>query len=77
MALVRHQVWLARNFYRFQGLQPEPRYSLDQVKASFRFLAWIQKRHVLLSTFEEQWLAGGVLSTVLGDGTLAFPDELR
>ena len=72
MALVRHQVWLARNFHRFQGLQPEPQYSLDRVKASFRFLARIQQRHVLRSTFEEQWLAGGVLGTVSGDGTLAF-----
>ena len=77
MALVRHQVWVARNFFRFENLQPEPRYSLERVKTSFRFLARLQQRLSLRSHFEAQWLAGGVLGTVCGDGTLAFPDELH
>ena len=77
IALVRHQVWLARNFHCFQGLQPEPWYLLDRVKVSFCFLVHIQMQHILRSTFEEQWLAGGILGTVLGDGMLVFPDELR
>ena len=77
MALLRHQVWISRNFFRFQHLQPEPRYALERIKSSFRFLARIQQRHVLRSHLELQWLAGGVLGTVCGDGMLAFPDELR
>ena len=77
MALLRHQVWISRNFFRFEHLQPEPRYALERIKSSFRFLARLELRHSLRSYVEQQWLAGGVLGTVCGDGTLAFPDELR
>ena len=50
MALVRHQVWTSRNFFRFEHLQLEPRYALEHVKSSFRFLEHLQQCHALVPT---------------------------
>ena len=77
MALVQHQVWISWTFFRFKHFQPEPRYALERVKSTFHFLACLQQCHVLRSHLQMQWLAGGILGMVCGDGTLKFPDELH
>lgn len=76
LGVVRHNTWTARNFYRFDGISPEPLRSLKIIKSSIRFVLWVQRRYCALTVFESQWLAGGVLGSLAPNGSLSFPDAL-
>ena len=77
LGLIRHRIWVDRNFDRFDGIQPDPHLSLERIKSSFRFLLRVQRRHSLISIFELNWLAGGVLGSLHIDGYFSVCDELH
>ena len=70
LGIIRHQIWIARNSHHFDGLQLEPQISLKRIKSSLRFLLRVQQHHCLVTTFEKEWLAGGVLGSLQPDGSL-------
>ena len=63
--------------YAHDGIQPDPHLSLERIKSSFRFLLRVQRRHALISIFESNWLAGGLLESLHMDGSFSFCDELH
>ena len=77
LGIIRHSIWVARNAFRFDGIQPQPHVSLKRIKSSFRFLLRIQRRHCLISTFEKEWLVGGLFGSLLADGSISFIAELH
>ena len=77
LGLIRHRIWVDRNFHRFDGIQPDPHLSLERIKSSFRFLLRVQRRHSLISIFESSWLAGGVLGSLDMDGSFSVCPELH
>ena len=77
MGIIRHRIWVARNAFRFDGIQPLPQISLERIKSSFRFLLRIQRRHCLISTFENEWLARGLFGTLLANESISFAGKLH
>ena len=66
LGVVRHQIWCARNKYRFEGIILIASVILTKIKSSFRFVARVQKRQCSLMHFKSQWLINGTL----GQGAL-------
>ena len=77
LAIIRHQIWIARNSSRFDGLKPEPEISLKRIKSPSHLLFRVQQCHCLVTTFEQEWLAGGVFGSLQPDGSLSFQAELH
>ena len=65
LATLRHYVWVARNAWQFEGTRPDPQGLVEKILASFRFVLRVQQRNARVSFYEDEWLAGGVLKSVL------------
>ena len=77
LGIIRHRIWVARNAFRFDGVQPIPLLTVEQATSSFRFLLRIQSRHIPSSQFVKKWLAGGFFGHILDDNSILFAAALQ
>jgi hypothetical protein len=75
LGVIRHQIWVARNGYRFEKIPVVYRTVLSSIKSSLRFTLRVQHRHCPRYLFSESWLAGGVFGFVSPDDVIVFPEE--
>ena len=75
LGVIRHQVWVARNGYRFEHIYVNYGSVLSSVKFALRFMLRVQRRHCPVDRYSTLWLANGILASVTNDDVIVFPDE--
>ena len=77
LGIIRHQIWVARNGYRFDQSPVVYRSVLIMIsiKSSFRFALRIQFRHCPRHLFTESWLAGGMIGYVSEEDIIVFHED--
>jgi exonuclease III len=65
LATLRHYVWVARNAWQFAGTRPDLTDLVEKILATFRFVSKVQQRNARSTFYEDEWLAGGVLGSLL------------
>ena len=76
LGTIRHQIWVARNGFRFDERSVIYGDVLNRVKSSLRFNLRIQLRHCPRDRFSELWLAGDVLGHVSEEDIIVFSEAL-
>lgn len=76
LGVIRHQLWLARNSFRFDKVPPSGPEVIRKSKSSLRFLIRMQQRHCPKHLFVALWLAGGSMGHVSPDGEVIFDESL-
>ena len=76
IGIIKHQLWCARNKFRFEGIIPSLADMLERIKSAFRFDLRIHQRKTGPSLFKERWLVNGILGTVNSNGFISFAAEL-
>ena len=76
LGIIRHQLWLARNRFRFDHTVVTYGTILASVKSSLCFTLRIERRNCLTHLFSELWLGKGVFGFVSREDVIVFPEEL-
>ena len=76
LGIIRHQLWVARNGFRFDQKPPDFESVVVAAKSALRFTLQVQQRHCVPSRFPELWLAKGVFGVVSRENAIVFSQGL-
>jgi hypothetical protein len=76
LGIIRHQLWVARNGFRFDQKPPDFESVVVAAKSALRFTLQVQQRHCVPSRFSELWLAKGVFGVVSRENAIVFSQGL-